>query len=302
MLSVNYQIQIFSTWWFNNKPSYKMIRYGLFLAVFLGNTSFAKEEALNTLEQLSSLQGAKIEFELEQLPSGLWPTFIQLQDSHSLAKKVGTRGTLLRIESDQLLVDFGRHGIIKVDPHQTNFFDELMAHIKNQKVKEFPNLALQIGNKLMRFDQGEESGAIRFEKIETKLLYILLYLDRYSPDQAQDLLDFGMVYSRLEKCYPNLIVILMPNDRTYYDFGATTSYSVPMIAPHMRRGYIDSLAHNIVTYPTLVACDANGKILARSDSTMTLKNLPSALESLLQLIGIDWISAVGKTNKKAEDK
>lgn len=278
-----------------------MILYGLFLIIFLGNTSFAKEE-LNTLEELPALQGAKIKFELEQLPSGLWPTFIQLKDSRSLAKKVGFRGTLLRIESDQLLVDFGRHGLIKVDPHQTNFFDEIMAHIKNKKVKEFPNLTLQIGNKLMRFDQGEKSGAIRFEEIETKVLYILLYLDRYSPDQAQDLLDFGTVYSYLEKCYSNLIVVLMPNDRTYYDFGATTSYPVPMIAPHMRRGYIDSLAHQIVTYPTLVACDANGKILARSDSTLTLKNLPSALESLLRLIDIDWNSAAGKINNKTEEK
>lgn len=277
-----------------------MIRFGIPLTLFFGSTSFIKAEATLELEQLPALQGGKVDFELEQLPSTLWPTFIQLQDSHRLASKVGFRGTLIRIEGDQLLVDFGRHGLMQVDPHQTNFFDQVMAGIKNQDAKEFPNLALQIGNKLMRFDRGKESGAIRFEEIEGKSLYILLYLDQYSPDQAQDLLDFGVAYSDLEDRYPGLIVVLMPNDRTYYDFGATSGYAVPMIAPHLRKGYIDSLAHQVETYPTLVACDANGKILARSTPNLSLENLPSALQSLLQRIGIAWCLAEAQANKKPE--
>lgn len=277
-----------------------MIRFGLFIILLLGGTGFANEEATLEIDKLPALQGARVDFELEQLPSTLWPTFIQLQDSNSLASKVGFRGTLLRIEGDQLLVDFGRHGLMQVDPHQTNFFDQVMADIKNSNSKEFPNLALQIGNKLMRFDRGKESGAIRFEEIETKALYILLYLDQYSPDQAKDLLDFGVAYSRLEERYPGLIVVLMPRDRTYYDFGATTAYAVPMIAPHMRKGYMDSLAHNVENYPAFVVCDANGKILARSTLPFSLGDLPKALDLLLQPIGIDWDWTEGQANKKPE--
>lgn len=236
-------------------------------------------------------------FRLEQLPSTLWPVFVQLQDSHRLASKLRFRGSLIRVEGDRLLVDFGRHGLMQVDPHETDFFEQVMAGMKRPDAKEFPNLALQIGNKLMRFDRGNRSGAIRFEEVRGKSLYILLYLDQYSPDQAEALLDFGAAYSDLEDRHPALVLVLMPNDRTYYDFGASSRYAVPMIIPHMRKGYIDGLAHQVETYPTFVACDANGRILERSAPNLRVDNLADALRSVVQRIGMCHVPSVSDVEK-----
>lgn len=239
------------------------------------------------IEELPALEGAGVEFNLEQLPSSLWPTFVLLKDATGLTLNEGSRGTMIRVDGDQLVVDFGRGGVISVAPAQTDFLESVHQRILGGKNKEFSNLALQIGNKLVRFDLGEESGAIRFEKVESTALYVLLYLDQYSPDLAQELLDFGTAYTSLEKDFPGIIVVQMPKDRTFYDFAVTTGYNVPMITPHTRIGYINSLSHDITQYPAFVVCDANGKVLGmRSGLEWAL--LAKELEKLLEPIGIPW--------------
>lgn len=261
----------------------------LFAFLFLlAAPAFAEKQNSPSIEALPAFQGAGVEFSLEQIPSALWPTFIELQDASGLTVKEGARGTLIRVVGDELVVDFGRMGMATIDFRQTNFLEEITKRLSGAEEKDFPNLALQIGNKLLRFDRGKESGAIRFEHVENKILYILLYVDQYQPDLAQDLLDFGVAYTDLEELFPELILILMPNDRTFYDFGATTSYSVPMITPFVRKGYIASLAHGISQYPAFVACDANGKVLGRSHDGLQWNRLAKELEALLKPIGIQW--------------
>lgn len=265
-----------------------MIRVILLIFFLSGVSAFARDLSSPPISKLPSLRGAAIDFGLEQLPSALWPTFVVLEDSEGLSAKTGARGILIRVVGDELLVDFGRDGLMTIDPRRTNFLEAIKQAISDHEEKDFPNLALQIGNKLMRFDRGENSGAIRFKHVEEKVLYILLYVDQYSPDLAQELLDFGAAYADLEDRFPELIVVIMPNDRTFYDFAATTGYGVPMITPHVRRGYINSLAHRVSDYPAFVACDANGKVITKSKEGLSWKHLSQELETLLSPIGIDW--------------
>ena len=260
----------------------------LFILFLSSIPALAQETGTAAIGDLPSLEGARNDFKLEQLPSNLWPTHVILQENEGLAIKAGARGTLLRVVKDNLLIDFGRHGVMLLDPRRTNFYEVITTSIINNKEKDFPNLAQQIGNKLLRFDQGDESGAIRFELIENKVLYILLYVDQYRPDLAQELLDFGAAYADLEAHFPELIVVLMPKDKTFYDFGATTGYSVPMITPHVRKGYINSLSHGVSEYPAFVLCDANGKVVGKSNNVPEWDGLAQELQTLLMRLGIEW--------------
>ena len=260
----------------------------LLLAFALSNI---QATSISSLETLPALQGAGTQFNLEQLPSSLWPHFVSVKDAEALSIKEGSRGTLIRVVEDQLLVDFGRNGLLLLDADRTDFLQHITDRISGSEDKEFPNLAMQIGNKLIRFDLGTKSGAIRFEKIEHKTLYVLLYLDQYSPDLAQDLLDFGAAYTSLEQQFPGIIAVLMPEDRKFYDFAATTGYQVPMITPHVRKGYMNSLTHAVDHYPALIISDANGKILAQKQ-----EGIEKTLEGLLTPIGIDWEAPTAKSH------
>lgn len=171
----------------------------------------------------------------EQIPSSYWPPYVETTETIVNVEneiKADTRGVLLRVEEDQLLVDFGRNGVASIDPIATNFHEEAQKLMSGESKKEFPNFSLQLGNKLMTFGRGERSGPLRFQEVVGTKIYILLYLDTYSPELAQPLIDFGEAYKELKAEWPNIEVVLMPRDRKFYDFGATVGYAVPYITPH----------------------------------------------------------------------
>lgn len=237
-------------------------------------------------------QGSGVLFQAADLPSSLWPQFVEttrdIEVADSKTIKNDTRAVLLRVEGDELLLDFGRNGISKVNPKDTDFYTRVHEFMTGTSTKEFPNFALQIGNKMMTFGRGSESGPIRFKEAEALEIYILLYLQDYDPDFAQELFNFGLAYDDLKEKWPSIEVVLMPRDRKFYDFGATVGYSVPFIAPHMRAGYINSLQHGIDTPPGFVAVDNNGRILARSEAPVAWDHLIKELEGFVQEIGIPW--------------
>ena len=220
----------------------------------------------------------------EQIPSSYWPPYVETTETIVNVEneiKADTRGVLLRVEEDQLLVDFGRNGVASIDPIATNFHEEAQKLMSGESKKEFPNFSLQLGNKLMTFGRGERSGPLRFQEVVGTKIYILLYLDTYSPELAQPLIDFGEAYKELKAEWPNIEVVLMPRDRKFYDFGATVGYAVPYITPHMRIGYIESLSHGVDTTPALVAVDDNGRILYHSAEPLNWDDLSNSTENLL---------------------
>jgi len=238
--------------------------------------------------------GAGVDSSIGRLPSALWPPFVETTreiealttDEQSI--KAGTRAVLLRVESDRLVVDFGRLGVRRIDAFSTDFIDRVYDFLIGDSEKEFPNFALQVGNKMMTFGKGEKSGPIRFEEALKIDVYALLFLDEYRPEMAKELLNFGESYLALKEEFPRIEVVLMPRDRDFYNFGNSVGFSVPMIATHMRIGYIDSLSFKKPEDPAFVIVDNNGRVLASSQKSVDFDRLGGELEDLLEKIGIDW--------------
>lgn len=262
-----------------------LITFSVFLWFNLQNIN---AKTSYSYDELGSVAGIKTS--VEQLPSALWPGQINaIQNIIEGEKKVpiGSKGILQRCEGNDLVVDFGRHGIVTVHYSQTNFVEELSKLLNGEKVKDFPNLTIQIGNKLMTFGRGDQSGQIHMDEVKATKVFIILYLDIYNPKQALDLYKFGLAYETLKRRYPDITALIMANDGNYYNFGFTIGYKVPFISKHMRKGYINSLYHQPPSYPHLLLADPNGRILYHSEENLSFKNLSKELKNAVRSIGIN---------------
>ncbi|MGB0763460.1 MAG: hypothetical protein ACPGO0_05885, partial [Acidimicrobiales bacterium] len=148
--------------------------------------------------------------EAEDIPSAWWPvhvvTSIELESKETgKTVKEGSRGTLLRVENDLLVVDFGRFGVRKVSPKKTDFFDQVSHYMMGKETKEFANFALQIGNKLVDFGSGKDSGPIRFDDVKETKLYVLVYVDNYEDDQSEALKGLSAFYEELRADYADIL-------------------------------------------------------------------------------------------------
>ncbi len=266
------------------------------LSLVLCNASFASNADVTALP-------FSLDPTLEGIPSAYWPAFVTITEEKStlsdsdLTLKVNSRGTLIRIEDSTLIVDFGRAGVQQITPSSTDFYDSLNKLISGNQKKEFPNLAMQIANKLIDFSRAG-SKPIHFDEVRQSQLYLLIYLDQYAPEQAQALLDFGSSYKSLKEMYPSITGVILPKDKTYYDFGATTLYPIPFITPHLRAGYLHSLYLQPANFPTIYILDSNGKLLGKTTSDTTLSDLPTALADTLNRLHIDWTPEVDSRSSR----
>lgn len=270
----------------------KMNKYSKILVTILVFTCFniksINAEISYSYDELVSVAGVKAD--ISTLPSALWPAFIiATEDINGDKKKIskGTRGVLQRCEGNELIVDFGRKGLVKIDYLKTDLVERISKSLNREEVKNFPNLTMQVGNKLITFGRGKESGPIHMDEVKNTGVFIFLYLDTYDPNQAKDLYKFGRAYEDLKTKYPNFTAIIMAKDKAYYDFGYTIGYNIPFITPHVRKGYMDSLYHQVSDYPCLLLADPNGRILYLSEKNLSFENLSKELKNAVRSIGIN---------------
>lgn len=237
--------------------------------------------------------GSGVNASLDQIPSAFWPQYVstlrEISPSLSKGKVIpsGVRGTLQRCEANEIVVDFGRFGITKLKPELTDFYEQMLDLIKGRKKKEYPNLTIQIGNKLMTFDPDQgKPGPIDFEFVRNSGVFVLLYLDTYNVEDAPYLNRLGDAYTSLRAAYPSITGVIMARERSIYDFAFTIGYSIPLIAPHFREGYIKSFAH-LPSYPELIMVDANGRVLYRSGK-VAIDGLVDELELAIQKASFSW--------------
>ena len=230
---------------------------------------------------------------IQAIPSILWPQYIETEEVVELPLngntiKKGARGVLQRVEGEALVVDFGRWGIQEIDPLQTNFYEEVLKLMKGETGKDFPNLTIQIGNKLMHFGVDNQPRRIHIAEVKNTKYFLLLYLGDYNEQTASHLYNFGLLYEDLKSLVPELMIAVMPLDRKYYDFGYTVSLPTPFIFPHMRQGYIKSLKHTTSgNYPALVLTDAEGALLYKSQEGFTWDEFQSEIQAAYSTIKTD---------------
>lgn len=219
---------------------------------------------------------------LNTVPSTLWPAFVTskkpIETIDGMIIPANYRGTLIRCENNQLLVDFGRYGVRRIDTLNTDFKHEMEKLLSGEKVKEYGNLTLQIGNKLFAFNRSRNQSVLKLEEVAPKDFFILIYLNQYNSNEAQDLIDLAEAYTELTTVHPKVIGVIMPEDEAIYDFAFTVSYPIPLITPHLRKGYRASLSHGADNSVKIVLCDLNGDILYQSDALQTT-DLAEALKT-----------------------
>lgn len=243
--------------------------------------------------------------ELQAIPSQFWPQYVTTVRPVAVDEDTeipaGTRGVLQRCETHAVLVDFGRWGVHPVDPLATDFFEGLLAVMKGEAVKDFPNLTFQIGNKLMHFGPDKTPRRIQMSAVKDTRHYLLLYLGEYDPAGVDALRDFGANYGEhLQALSPELTVAVFPASRRYYDFGYTVGFPVPFIFPHMRTGYIESLSHTGPHLPKLVLVDAEGALIYETHGPMKWSELSSKISEALARIDQAYPAAVSSSRRSAQ--
>lgn len=247
-------------------------------------TSHAPDVGINRDAESASAE------RLRAIPSAFWPKYVEptepiLLDGSTIRE--GLRGVLLRCEGNELIVDFGRWGIHSIDPNKTNFFENVLALMKGEQNKDFPNLTLQIGNKLMHFGEDNQPKRIHMDAVRDSKYFLLLYLGDYDNNTAEAVYEFGLRHERLKELVPSLTAVVMPVERKFYDFGYTVGLPIPFIFPHMRQGYMKSLYHVSDEFPMLVLTDAEGALFYQSTPGFDVSELPQEVEAAFASIGID---------------
>jgi len=230
---------------------------------------------------------------VEALPSATWPQYVVNRvPVHTDSGKVispQNRGTLIRCEGNELLIDFGRYGIIRISPEKTDFYDTLGKLVNGSLSKTYPNLTQQIGNKLIRFDLKKGGQQIPMDLVKNTEVYVLVYLAEITQERVQPLLDLGEAYKDLSAKYPQLTMVLATQNKKAYDFAYTVDYSIPMIIPHMAASYIQCMGHKPSSQTMIVLADPNGHILYKKEITpQNEKELSSQVVESLNQIGILW--------------
>lgn len=273
------------------------VRFSLITACFAVAHSSGLGKTISHTSDIDAIiqQASPSAERLSAIPSAFWPQFIEPTEAitkDGATISTGARGVLLRCEGEKLIVDFGRWGIHAIHPHKTNFFEQVLALMKGEQTKDFPNLTLQIGNKLMHFGEDNQPKRIHMDEVKDTGYYLLLYLGDYETDTAEHLYRLGLHYERLKELVPGLTAVVMPLERKFYDFGYTVSLPVPFIFPHMRQGYIKSLHHVSDQFPVLVLADAEGAIYYQSTPGFDVSELSQEVQTALITVGIDASSAL----------
>ena len=231
-------------------------------------------------------------FTAEEIPSPLWPTYVRItteaHEADNNLPKNGTRGVLQRCEGDQLVVDFGRHGVMRVPVENTDFYERAAKLMLGETSKQFPNLVQQIGTKLMRFSTDGEPTHVAFDEAKEKKYFLFVYLGEYEDAEIGAFYEFTQEYSRFVAKNDSLIGCVLPVARKWYDLSFTLGADLPFISTHLRAGYIKGLGHDVTNYPALVLTDANGKILYRSPEDLRWGDLAGQLEPIAATLGIGW--------------
>lgn len=205
--------------------------------------------------------------------SNYWPSSIRLIDAgthsnidgNSVNLRAGERGILQRVENGQLLLDYGRDGLFWLKPEATDYYTGYGLLESGQVSKQFPNLTGQIGNKLVNFKNPKGSHVTMDLNVSVKN-YIIFYVDTSSKLDMTLLNAMKRFLATYDYDRSEVRFLYFLSSLQGYLHVRNLGLDMDTLTPHMRQGYIDALHQQPAPKPSFVISDAEGQILARSDT------------------------------------
>lgn len=222
------------------------------------------------LAALSSVQTAYGGSNLEEA-SELWPQKVATRTPligklHGNTLGRGSEGVFLRIESGEVMVDFGHNGIFKLPVKDTDFLDRVRQAIG---VRTFESQGLFTFRYASSFFWPETSTSCRIPELESFDYFVVIYFDYDEASEEMHLVkELSKEFSTLMADDLKTSLILMPvrgvsnavDMRLYYFDG----FHAPTISPYMKKGTVHTLQHDFENKGDLVVIDKNGHILTQN--------------------------------------
>lgn len=215
--------------------------------------------------------------ESDEVPSEYWPLHVNttkdlVVTSNGEEDKIipeNTRAVVIRLESEGgLLLDFGREGIHRLDPEDTDFLDASHRIANGEVEKLYSIMAGMIAQRLSVPTEDGSGAPYSFKIVSESRLFILLYVDD-DADLFRAIAEFEL--SNREALREKAVaLILMPTfnyknselSKRLYSYGVR----VPFMYDFLVKPYINMLSHQPVL-PAIVVTDSNGKIINRHEGS-----------------------------------
>lgn len=206
--------------------------------------------------------------------SSSWPAYVEYTGDEPIAGSrqmisPGTRGTLIRMEANgALVIDFGREGLASLDPGLTNFARLRSEILEGTLDKPLGNALFLLGPRTLSLEQGRwVAPEIEGMKLEVNYL-LLLYAD--ATDAFLDGVNAWATSAPDDTPVRRCLVVLLDEGPTperrlmkrLEDHARTLSF----VRKHLVRAYTNSLAHDPSKAFTAVLIDADGKLMAKTES------------------------------------
>jgi len=207
------------------------------------------------------------------LNSDWWPPFVSLAADFSVSGDrdieipAGTRGVMVRVEADEVILDFGRNGVHRVPIEQTDLVVQA-AERKAQGTLDSALFADAMFNKFFLLKDGEAAQCSRADFGDSRyflILYTRLASDR--GDAVREAVEGLMSSSEVgSKDLSVVLVTFDESERELLDAAKAKQIHWPIMFHFLNRAYLNTLHHGASGDPTLALIDRNGRLLARLGS------------------------------------
>ncbi len=207
----------------------------------------------------------------QELRSEWWPPFVrlekplELQDSNKVLQP-GRRGVMLRVEGNNVLVDFGRYGIQRLPFDDTDFEQQYEELSKTRSWSSHGLFTKLYGT---RFYHPDGWVQLRQEDIAGKDYFLIAYADLQDADDQKLIQQFDRaIYQEWQpdSVGSYLIPLNAPEQASLAELLIDYNVSVPTMPTFLALSHVDTFFHQPVGF-TVALIDKNGRLIARYDAT-----------------------------------
>lgn len=225
------------------------------------------------------------ETETYEVFSEFWPQRVDVSEAIQLPSgtlaKPGKSFILIRVEDGKIVADFGHHGVMRLDPEQTNF-DELYE--ENRLDRTWDGTALFTEHMTRKFFMPETLRQCDVGQFSTHDCFLLVYAD-VGTDRCAALLDAVDTLSTEGADSHAPEVLLIPLDGSREELLSdlkSSGVKSPVMFHFLAEGYRLAFDHNPEQTP-VVLLDKNGRVLEyfREDQVLDVPAFSASVKAAI---------------------
>lgn len=210
------------------------------------------------------------------------PYYADLEESIEVSGKQineGTRFIIIRVEGDEVLANFSRKGIHRVELSKTNIKNLLLEQKKlNQPTSR---LTYFVGNKIVSGESNWKN-LIHINEVKKYDEWVILYAASSHPNIKHWLSKFNKVSENTKERFPNKLFLYIDTEGHQKNLdllGNELDLSIATLPWYLSKGYVKGLGHltEEVEFPAIAVVY----------STNNVKSVHSGNESVINYLSID---------------